>query len=97
MRKRILNAGLQSWSWLAFGYVLALQGQPTLVWTAFNDHFAGPASGSYTTAWNVFGTLERAPGNSGPLTDAATGTSLPVTLTITSLRKRRSGNNFRRA
>ena len=62
----------------------ATQAQPTLVWTAFNDHYAGPGTSQYATAWNVFGTTSGAPGNSGPLTNSANGATLPATLTITS-------------
>ncbi|HOK79175.1 MAG TPA: immunoglobulin domain-containing protein, partial [Verrucomicrobiota bacterium] len=63
---------------------MAAHGQLTLVWTAFNDHYAGPATGQYTTAWNVFGTASGAPGNEGPLMDSVTGAVLPVRLTISS-------------
>lgn len=63
---------------------MAANGQLTLVWTAFNDHYAGPGTSQYTTAWNVFGTASGAPGNEGQLMDSVTGAVLPVRLTISS-------------
>jgi hypothetical protein len=60
------------------------QAQTTLTWTAFNDHYAGGNTGAYSTAWNVYGTLGGAPGNSGALRNSVTGEGLPGVLTITS-------------
>jgi len=61
-----------------------VQGQTAPIWSAYNDLYSGPGTGAHTTAWNEFGTLDGAPGNSGRLTNGASGGVLPVTLTISS-------------
>lgn len=66
------------------GMMTMVQGQTVPIWTAYNDLYTGPGTGNHTTAWNEFGTLDGAPGNSGRLTNSVTGGALPVTLTITS-------------
>ena len=47
---------------------------------AFNDHAPGPGTSTNATTWNIFG---NSPGTNGLLKDIATGTSLPVMVTIT--------------
>lgn len=56
---------------------------PPQLWSqfvAFNDHAPGAGTSSNTTTWNALGD---SPGSSGLLKNIATGTNLPVTLTIT--------------
>ncbi len=50
---------------------------------SFNDHYTGPGTHPNATLWNVFGTVNGAPGNSGPLKNITNGVNLPVILTIT--------------
>jgi hypothetical protein len=67
--------------------LIMTNGSALAAWVAFNDHAAGTGTHLNTTRWNAFNTAAGAPGASGLLKHIATGTNLPVTLTITT-------NNF---
>jgi hypothetical protein len=61
----------------------------TLIWRAYNDHFAtntatAPANPTHAnaTAWNALGTGNGAPGATGLLKDITTGVNTPVTVAI---------------
>ena len=54
-------------------------------WTAYNDHYAGPGTAPYATAWNAFGTAGGAPGDEGSLRDVRTGATLNAYLTVIAL------------
>ena len=65
-------------------------------WVAFNDHYRGPNTGTNVSAWTIFTTGGgNPPGNSGFLTNAASGAALPVTITVTNVATAAvsSGNN----
>jgi len=64
---------------------LSLFGLPMIgrsQWVAFNDHAATNTTHANATRWNVFGTLNGAPGASGPLKNITSGANLSAVLTI---------------
>ncbi len=54
-------------------------------WVAYNDHYAGPNTHPYATAWNAFGTADGAPGDEGMLRNIANGHPVPAFLNIFAL------------
>ncbi len=83
MKKHLLTHFLGWAGALALAWQTTAQAEYSLNWTAFNDHYAGSSTPANVTAWNMYGTLGGAPGNTGPLRNVLTGEDLSATLNIT--------------
>ncbi len=54
-------------------------------WVAYNDHYAGPNTHPYASAWNAFGTADGAPGEEGILRNIASGQPVSAFLSVFAL------------
>ena len=66
--------------WLGLFSLLLAVGAGRAQFVSFNDHAPGTGTAPFATTWNIVG---NPPGSSGALQDIISGTTLPVTVTIT--------------